>query len=361
MTSKGRVGVSSWAFLADERWRNGKRYSSPDGSMLYMYALIHGLQERGYEVYWLMPDRDVEYVYRVGADAFQSFSQGRRWNAYSKMHKPSHTITKDKIAPNWPEVDFVLHEWRMKTPRNVLPMNASEYDPDLFLQESLIRHYSEKDIPILCFDTDYKMDPKKDDGQFTFVFDFGNKRGARHHLDLPVYLDEFQQFEMLESHQEIAYVGNRYERDNAFHKFFGKGSEDIRYHVYGNWLERGRNSQELWPHIHFHNRIHPNEIRKAYQHALAVPLILRDDYNQYGVMTMRVMEALLFGTIPLLPIDFQSDLYKLIRIHDEQHMLWIVKNGFTHLPARRLMRNRILDSLWFRDVSIVIPRILNVL
>jgi hypothetical protein len=354
-----RVGVSSWAFLADERWRRGKKYSSPDGSILYMYALVHGLLERGYEVVWLMPDRDEEFVKMKGTDAFSAFSQEKRVKAYYATEKTHHIITKDRIVPMWPDVDFVIHEFRMQTPRNVLPINASEYDPDLFLQESLIRYYTEKNVPILCFDSDYKMDPKKDDAQFTFVFDFGNKRGKKHHLDLPIYIEDLLQFEMLEPHQEIAYVGNRYERDGAFQKFLGKGTQDITYHVYGNWLERNRNSKELWPHIQFHKRIHPNQIHKAYQHSLAVPLILRDDYNLHGVMTMRVAESLLFGTIPLLPTDFLSDQYQLIRIKNEEDMLNTVRNGFSHLPTRRLMRKRIIESLEFRDVKYILPQILS--
>lgn len=356
-----RVGYAWWGFMADVRMKNAAPFSSPDGSLLHAFSIVRALQKRNIQVYRLYPNRDEHYVWLRGENAFASFSQDERWQAYLNVAEPQHAITKMGSLFKWPDVDLVLCEWRMPTRYNQLPITDEEYEPDFDLQVEMIRHYRAKGVPLICLDLDYKM-TAVDDQLFDFVLEPGFKRGPAHHFDVPFLFDHLLQFEQLAPQEKIVYIGNRYDRDEAFERFFGEPSEKVRFHVYGNWKEQNRDSEARWPHVYFHDRIQPHQLQEAYAEALATPLLLKDEYNAHGFMSIRVLEALLFGTIPLLPTQFQSPIkYNLFQIDDQADLIyWATHEKLRDMQARRKLRLLALESLRQHDAKYFVNKLLSV-
>lgn len=356
------VGYFFWGFMSDLRMKNGKPFSSPDGSLLHAFSIVYELQQRGIDVYRLGIDRDEEYVFSHDnfRNAFQSFSQEKRYSAYVNMLPTFHNLKYQMF--DWPDVDVVLCEWRMPTRYNQLPQNHPDFEPDLLLQHSMIQHYRQKGTPIICLDLDYMM-TEQDDKLFHFVLEPGFKRGHNHHIDVPFILEDINQFVREKPKNQIVYIGNRYLRDDQFDLFLGKQPKDfIEIHVYGNWLEGDKDSKERWPHIHFHERIQPFEMHDAYKHAITTPLLLKDEYNKYGFMSIRLIESLLWGTIPVLPTSFQSPIeYNLWRVRDQDDLLHLATSSLFKDPElRELSRQNALQSIKQHDVKYFVNKLLSV-
>lgn len=360
-----KCGYAWWGFSSDVRMRNGKPFSSADGSLLTAFSLLYELQQRGIETYRIYPDRDIEYIMQQEyyiKDAFKSFSQEKRTKAYLRTRPVFHDIKNKEF--HFPDVDVVILEWRMKTRYNELPEEHSDFQPDYLLQEAAIEHYRAKGTSIICLDLDYKMDPEKDDQLFYYVFEPGFKRGWEHYFAAPYILEDINQFEMLEPKSEIVYIGNRYERDNEFDQFFGTPTDQVEFNVYGSWLENGRDSAQRWPHVNFRERIQPYQMRDAYKYALTTPLLLKPEYNQKGFMSIRIIESLLFGTIPVLPKQFQSPIaYAYVpRVENEEEMLEIVQSPlFTQEYGRKMLRRAIINDVQIHDVEYFVNKLLSIL
>jgi hypothetical protein len=312
------VGYAFWGHLADKKYKDGQLASTPDGNFSYSFSIINALLEAGASVFRMYPDRDYDFVKKKGKFAFSSFSTKERWNAYSSMKSASHFVNH-----RWPDLDLVIMEWRMKTPRNTLSKDHVQYEPDLEYQNKLIEVYTAKKTPIIALDLDYSMS-WEDEETVSHVLELGLKRGISRNITLPFPSDGLCQFPMLQHRDNISYVGNRYDRDDDFDKYFGKPNNRFKYNVYGNWLERDRDSKERWPHVSFYDRIQPYQLRDAYCDATTVPLLLKPQYNEFGFMTHRLVEAIVFGSIPLLPIAFESPIQYVpdyLRISDNASMI----------------------------------------
>ncbi len=357
-----KIGYFWWGFQADVRMKNGKEFSSPDGSLLHAFSIVYELQQRGIDVYRLSINRDRDYVSNDLFNAFDAFSSQKRGSAYAKIKEPKYAIEFNAQNLEFPDVDVVLLEWRMSTRYNQLAQDDPEFEPDLLLQKAILEHYTAKGVPIVCLDLDYKM-TEQDDKLFHFVFEPGFKRGKDHHIDVPYVLEDLNQFQQEKPRNEIVYIGNRYERDEAFDQFFGKDpGSSIEFKIFGNWLERGKDSQERWPHVKFHDRIQPYQIRDAYKYALCTPLLLKDEYNKNGFMSIRLIESLLFGTIPVLPDQFQSPFeYQLLRVKDETEMVELAENVLADETYRDIIRARALEGAQQHDVTYFVNKFLSVL
>ncbi|HTJ49418.1 MAG TPA: hypothetical protein VL443_08210 [Cyclobacteriaceae bacterium] len=355
---KTRIGYGFYGFMADERWKNGAQVSSPDGSSLHVFSIVNEFLNNDYQVHKLFPNRDKPFLDHLAKmntsekEAFKSFSQEKRYRAYKNFIDTQYTFGDNSIEVDLPDVDIVLLEWRMQTKRNVLPMSDPDFDPDLMIQDMLIDHYSRKGVPIIALDLDYKMTPE-DDARVDYVLELGFKRGEEHHYDIPFDVTELNQFQQEQPERKIVYVGNRYDRDDAFQKFFGtgygtSGREKIFYDIYGNWLEGEKDSKIRWPHIRFHHRAQPKEFHTLYKNSVATPLILKDEYNEHGFMTVRIIETLLFGSIPLLPSDFKSPITyvpKNLVIDDEYDMLSAIKENKLFSQERTAIRRKLIQNV----------------
>jgi hypothetical protein len=94
----------------------------------------------------------------------------------------------------------------------------------------------------------------------------------------------------------LVYVGNQYDRDEAFAGFFAPAAARHHHQVAGKWTRTAQ-----WPHVTFTGRIAFPDVRPLYESALATILLLPDRYARAGQMTQRIFEAVLAGCLPLTP------------------------------------------------------------
>jgi hypothetical protein len=122
-------------------------------------------------------------------------------------------------------------------------------------------------------------------------------------------LDELTQFPMEEVDENnlATYIGNDYNRREDFDKkFMYLGAKHPgKVNLVGNWLKDSlieyRANNDF---INFHGRIGARDFHKHLKNAACVPLLATPEYKERGFMTMRLMETLLFGSIPIGFSDF---------------------------------------------------------
>jgi hypothetical protein len=94
----------------------------------------------------------------------------------------------------------------------------------------------------------------------------------------------------------LVYIGNQYDRDEAFSAFFAPAAAGHGHRVAGKWTRTAD-----WPHVNFTGRCSFPEVQELYETALATVLLLPDRYARAGQMTQRMFEAVLAGCLPLTP------------------------------------------------------------
>ena len=333
-----KIGYSFWGFLGDYKFTkndgNVKLASTPDGNAFYSWAIMDAFVSKGDEVIQVMPDRDRIGYDLLGDNLFNALARDKRSNAYRKSVKSFTDDTQIRymdekqvfdlwVSVGLDTVDIILHEWRMEIPgRNTGDARDDQskyWQPDLFLQKCLIDFAIQYDIPFVVFDLDYKLDVDTatalNDSLSKFrILELGVKWGltipfclVSHTVDVPFDFNVLNEsFEPgLSPTYDLVYVGNRYERDWCIDKYI-KGLR-CKVKVYGNWLEGGRDSAEVWPSIEFGHRLQTAEMPGVYRDALVTPLLAKREYCEYGFMTARYFEALMYGTVPLFIGEFQSD------------------------------------------------------
>ncbi len=95
-------------------------------------------------------------------------------------------------------------------------------------------------------------------------------------------------------------MGNQYDRDEPFDRFFAPAAARVEHLVAGKWTKTGR-----WPHVRFAGRIPFEDAADIYGRSLATVLMLPERYAAVGQMTQRIFEAVLAGCLPLAPADIR--------------------------------------------------------
>jgi hypothetical protein len=111
----------------------------------------------------------------------------------------------------------------------------------------------------------------------------------------PVALSQF------ERKRALVYVGNEYDRDESFAKYFVPAARTATHLVAGKWLRKDR-----WPGVEFCDRVPFADVENLYRGALATVLLLPVRYATAGQMTQRLFEAVLAGCIPITPAYIRS-------------------------------------------------------
>lgn len=324
------VGYSYWGYLGDFKvGPDMKPASTPDGNAFYSTSIIAELQSRNVEVIQVMPDRD-RFAYGVVGDClFSSWGSKIRSGAYKEMTtNPISIPYADKLfglglTIFWNSVclnkaDYIIHEWRFEIPgRNdddTRVNHPSSYQPDLWVQNLLIDYCINNKIKMFIFDLDYKLTVNDVDyllrrGLDFCILDLGLKwtkllnRDLCLHVDLPfnanIMFDEDPA--KMQKKLNFCYIGNRYERDQSFEKYFGENS---RYDIFGKWID----GEKDYPHCKFHGRIQSNELKKVYNSSVATLLVAKPEYYEHGFMTARILEALCFGCLPLFAEEYGANL-----------------------------------------------------
>ncbi len=345
-----------WNYLSDK-----VGISSPDGGFSYLWSIFQEFQKRGWGIYNIV-NRDKESVIKYGKECFKAFSQDKRCNVYTKL---KFVGLEECLNGQLPDVDLVILEWRFPTKDNQLSPDAPGYSPDLQIQEKLIDFYRNKGTPIVIFDLDYNL-TKEDEEKVkpTKVLEQGLKPKDGHQtVFIPFDFSDILQFstEIPYRNNLLTYVGNDYNRREDIEKKIIPISEKYpgQVHFWGNWMKDDKKElREKWKHIIFHDRIGAQQFRDALSRSVASPLLATDEYKEHGHMTMRILEILLFGSIPIGFSDFygiekflpgeliiDTDDYKR---SSEEVINYLVNLGFLD---RITLRKDLAKRLDFMDVS----------
>ncbi|MGC4804973.1 hypothetical protein [Micromonospora sp. DT233] len=271
-----KIGYSCWGFLG------AGIVDTPDGSRSYRRPLLDALQAAGHFVTLLQPNRD---SLEAGLDLTDTYS----------FHK------------GLPALDVVMFEWRWPLPgRNTTACGSPGHHCDLHRQTELIEHYSLAGVPTIVWDLDRRLradDPLRGLPNVR-VCEFATRPtpGATTVL-CPVpdeQLDAADAYELAQIGRptSLVYVGNQYDRDEHFDRYFADAAGHVGHRVAGKWTRTRQ-----WPHVNFTGRCAFTDVDPIHRGALATVMLLPDRYRTVGHITQRLFEAVLAGCVPLMPAD----------------------------------------------------------
>lgn len=235
-----------------------------------------------------------------------------------------------------PEVDLAYFEWRWD--QNANHISARKNDTDWDRQVQLLDEYTHRGTPIVVMDADLKLTKADEERWPTMVigehsFKPSNEQGRKQRISLLPCTD-FKSPKLDDLHvnpgNDYVYVGNDYERDTQFKKYYGEPSywlrkAGIQTSVYGNWMShsniRVTPSENLkkYPHISFPGRISFIKGMKAMNNAICVTAIAKDEYARRGFIAPRVYESLLCGTPILIPQEHHA--VKSMGLENEEYVV----------------------------------------
>lgn len=393
------IGYAYWGFLADEKYNKfGEKITAPDGNAFYSWSIINSLQEMGNTVVQMMPNRDKpcrEHLDFNGMGFMLNQFDNPRLNAYKNMVKNLYDlvvdwkdVTEEMLFDIWNSnkinrLDAILLEWRMEIPgRNTqnAKFECVEWQPDLFIQNCIIDYCSKYGIKLVIFDLDYKLtyehvlEFRKKHIDY-FIFELGYKWENNYcdvnamHIEVPFdfrYIDNYSICEPNE-YKNLVYVGNRYERDRCIDQYIP--TEMYGVNLYGNWLEGGRDSKKRWPTINFHGRINALDMRIAYKDSVCTILLAKDEYLKHGFMTVRVIESIYYGTLPLIIGEYGEDVIRKymgrfaddLVIFDKRSVIDRVMYYKYNKEERKAIINYLREHLSFMDSSIFVKTLVEVI
>ncbi|MFC8291125.1 hypothetical protein ACFUJ0_00765 [Streptomyces sp. NPDC057242] len=272
-----RIGYSFWGFLG-----NGIT-DTPDGGRSHRRPLIDALIARGHEIVFLQANRD---LIEAGDDL---------GNAYT-FHSGS------------PDIDALFLEWRWAIDgRNTTPCGAEGHTCDLHRQAELVTRYTvRRKTPTVIWDKDRRLRPDsvlRRIPQTTVCEAALEPTPGAQRLLFPVddsLLAEADPVALAKGQRDLVlgYVGNQYDRDEHFDRFFAPAAACFDHVVGGKWTKTGR-----WPNVRFLGRLPFEAVHGVYGRSLATVLMLPERYATVGQMTQRIFEAVLAGCVPLVPAD----------------------------------------------------------
>jgi hypothetical protein len=284
-----KIGYSFWGFLT--AFEENTIIATPDGERGNRVDFVDEMLRRGHEVTRLQALRDEKHYKTVA------------------LH--------DTVG--FPDVDVAYFEWRWPTWKNDKRIGGDKAtEPDYRRQMECLQHYHSKGVPIIIHDGDLKMTPEEEHMFPNAVLSdaCANPRvQTRKRLTLPWCNYLKRRMKTVDYSYNYTYVGNNYERDKQFKKYYGlpaRGLRDrgVQTMVHGNWLDRSperRDPLELLrenPHVSFGGRLAYNEIFDAFNQSIAVTHITKDEYTPYGNITGRFMESVMAGTVALIPNEY---------------------------------------------------------
>ncbi|MEV4577059.1 hypothetical protein AB0K16_27835 [Nonomuraea jabiensis] len=272
-----RIGYSFWGFLGPGIT------DTPDGGRSHRRPFIDAIRAAGHEVVFLQRNRDL-------AEA------------------EDHIADRYAFDAGLPEIDVLFAEWRWPIPgRNTTACDVPGHTCDLHRQEDLLDHYTYfRGTPTIVWDKDRKIPLdhplRRRHGVVVCEAALLPSLGSRPLL-FPlddVLLDEADAPVLAAQARPIplTYIGNQYDRDQAFDHYFAPAAARLPHQVAGKWPTIGR-----WPEVTFLGRVPFNEVGRLYGESLATVLLLPERYAAVGQMTQRIFEAVLAGCLPLAPSD----------------------------------------------------------
>jgi hypothetical protein len=276
-----KIGISYWGFL--ETHKDSSVSNTPDGHRFGRPILVDRLNSLDHHVISLQRKREQFWYDRV-----------------------SYTET-------FPDLDVLFLEWRWKTYKNSGP-NATE--PDYDRQEELLKFYHGK-IPVVIWDCDHKVTAEDEMAWPEAIIADPSIRPkflTRARERLMFWTDWRRLFNPVEYSYEYGYIGNNYERDDQFTRFYGLPSKYLREvgiqtTVHGNWLQRSPERADPSTiisnnrNIAFGQRLGFYDSMARLNSFLVTSHISKPDYSRCGFVSPRFFENLATSTPALVPRD----------------------------------------------------------
>ena len=280
MSGPWQIGYSFWGFLGPGI------ADTPDGGRSHRKVLIDALLKDGHDIVFLQLDRDL-------AEARDHIGDDYRFDV------------------GFPDIDILVLEWRWPIPgRNTTACGRPGHTCDLHRQDALVDHYTlDAGVPTVVWDKDLRL---PEDHRLRTVSNVQVAEAALHaragavSLLFPVddaVLDAADPAALVRYPRSLplVYVGNQYDRDDAFDRFFAPPAATHRHRIVGKWTDTSR-----WPDLNFTGRIPFAEVAALYADALATVLLLPDRYSAIAQVTQRLPEAVLAGCVPITPATLQA-------------------------------------------------------
>jgi hypothetical protein len=270
-----RIGYSCWGFLGPGIT------DTPDGGRSHRRTLIDGLIASGHDIVFLQPNRDLD-------EACHDLTGQYTWES------------------GLPAIDALFLEWRWPIPRrNTSECGTRGHTCDLHRQAELLKHYSlARQVPTIVWDKDLRLEPHSPLRLLPNVTvceaALAPSPGASSLLFPVADADQDNADPAALAARPrplpLAYVGNQYDRDEAFTDFFAPAATRHSHRVAGKWPRAAE-----WPHVNFTGRCAFPDVKTLYESTLATVLLVPDRYARAGQMTQRIFESVLAGCLPITP------------------------------------------------------------
>jgi len=280
-----RVLYSFWGFITP--LEKNTVVNTPDGERGNRVDFVNELMSRGHTPIQLQKMRDEEQYPGVEYD-----------------------------ATGFPDGDILYVEWRWPTWKN---SGENPAESDYNRQCEVLDHYHAQGIPIIIHDGDLKMTPEEELRWPNAILAdacVAPQHQTRKRITIPWcnYLKRY--FEPVEYSYNYTYVGNNYEREAPFEKYYVNPSHRLRMaglqtSIYGNWLQKSPERIDpaillaKTPSVAFGPRLSYKDIFKVLNESITVTHITKPAYTPYGNITGRFFEAIKSNVPALVPIEFQ--------------------------------------------------------
>lgn len=291
MAQRFRVGFSFYGFL--ERPEHSTVVETPDGLRSERYLMVDELLRRGHDVLQLQTRRE-QRLYRCGLPEFD------------------HLFVDDScdVPGQFPDVSLLFVEWRWR----IVGKPTVDWDR----QAELLDYYMRVGTPVVVLDTDLKIteaDERRWPGMIVCDPCLRPKQLTRPRVHMPFCSDFSRVHRAREGAVHYRYVGNNYERDDQFRRYYSQPARALRESagvqttVHGNWLTPSpermhpRGVLQAHPDMAFLPRLAFKDVHAALNNSVAVCHITKPEYAQHGNVTMRYFEALSAGVPALVPAE----------------------------------------------------------
>jgi len=280
-----RVLYSFWGFITP--LEKNTVVNTPDGERGNRVDFVNELMKRGHTPVQLQKMRDEEQYPGVEYD-----------------------------DSGFPDGDLLYVEWRWPTWKN---SGENPVESDYTRQCEVLDYYHEQGIPIIIHDGDLKMTEEEERRwPRALLADacVAPQHQTRKRITIPWCNYMKRYFEPVEYSYNYTYVGNNYEREAPFQKYYTAPSRELRSYgvqtaIYGNWLQKSPEREDPAsliknsPHVAFGPRLSYKDIFKVLNESITVTHITKPAYVPYGNITGRFFEAIKSNVPALVPIEYQ--------------------------------------------------------
>lgn len=278
-----RIGISYWGFC--EPFGTSGEARTPDGHRYGRPIFVDAASSAGHQVYSLQKMRETV---------------------------PYNDVRYD--ASGFPDIDVLFVEWRWPTYKN---SGKNKTEPDLDRQNELLNHYHGK-VPIVIWDCDYKVTAEDEAAwPLAIIADpaFEPRNLTRKRERLMFWTDWKFLFSPSNVTLEYGYVGNNYERPEAFQRYYSSPAEELRKQgiqttVHGNWLEISPEREhpvslvKSHPFVSFAPRLNFYDSMLRLNSFICTTHITKPEYAKRGFVSPRYLENVVSGTPALVPAEF---------------------------------------------------------